>query len=342
MKVTRTVAVILAVAVAAPTWAEQASRRGASSSKSSNSDEKKSGGDSRPATSSSDHSSKRSGSGSDSRPSRPSSSGGTSVYVPSAPSRPLTDAERRHPRPGTGQAYDGRGGHYDGRGRGRVLVGHYGPHYHGRSYFAHSCYDHRTTFIYYDTPYYRHVYHYYDRDGAIRVLVDPAEAKVFVDGYYAGEADDFDGIFQRLYVSPGRHDITLKLEGYRTQRFRVYVPRGRTLKLHHDMVSGDGEVVADLTTDEDAGEETAGADDDGPAPEESDERGTIVLNVTPEDASVYVDGEFHGTGRNSESLILPAGRHQIEVVRPGFKTYEREVDVRPGRTLELEVDLRRS
>ena len=34
------------------------------------------------------------------------------------------------------------------------------------------------------------------------MLVDPAEARVYVDGYYAGTVDDFDGLFQRLNVSP--------------------------------------------------------------------------------------------------------------------------------------------
>ncbi len=68
--------------------------------------------------------------------------------------------------------------------------------------------------------------HYYvHRDiGSVRVLVDPSEARVYVDGYYAGTVDDFDGLFQRLNVSPGRHEITLKLEGYKTHRVKVYVP----------------------------------------------------------------------------------------------------------------------
>ena len=39
---------------------------------------------------------------------------------------------------------------------------------------------------------------------AIRLLVKPTEAKVYIDGYYAGIVDDFDGIFQHLNVPAGQ------------------------------------------------------------------------------------------------------------------------------------------
>ena len=40
--------------------------------------------------------------------------------------------------------------------------------------------------------------------GAIRLKVKPREAQVYVDGYYAGNVDDFDGVFQRLHLGTGR------------------------------------------------------------------------------------------------------------------------------------------
>ena len=42
------------------------------------------------------------------------------------------------------------------------------------------------------------------------------QAEVFVDGYRAGIVDNFDGIFQRLHVRPGGHDLVVYLPGYRT------------------------------------------------------------------------------------------------------------------------------
>ena len=69
----------------------------------------------------------------------------------------------------------------------------------------------------------------------LRVEVTPRQAEVYVDGYDAGPADDFDGIFKRLHTTPGGHSITLHLEGYRTVTQSVYVPPGTTFKLRDTM-----------------------------------------------------------------------------------------------------------
>ncbi len=61
--------------------------------------------------------------------------------------------------------------------------------------------------------------------------------------------------------------------------------------------------------------------------------------MRPDDASVYVDGAFRGSAREASSLKLAPGRHRIEIVRPGFRTLEREVDVVPGETTDLAVEL---
>jgi hypothetical protein len=69
--------------------------------------------------------------------------------------------------------------------------------------------------------------------------------------------------------------------------------------------------------------------------------GALRLEVQPADASVYVDGDFKGSARQLRALTLPAGRHRVEIVRPGFRTVEREVEIRPGRTTDLDVNLDR-
>src|SRR5262245_66670966 len=58
---------------------------------------------------------------------------------------------------------------------------------------------------------------------SLRVQVTPRDTEVFIDNYYAGGVDDFDGLFQRLHVDPGAHDITLWRQGYRTVRQRIYI-----------------------------------------------------------------------------------------------------------------------
>ncbi len=280
-----------------------------------------------------------------------SSSSGGAYHAPSA-------AERRHPRAGTGSG--GGGGYYPGYpgyGYPGWGGGWYYPGY-GGYWWPYGYYGWYGGFGYggWGYPGYGGGAVYYSggsgssREGAsLRVLVDPAEARVYVDGYYAGVVDDFDGLLQRLHLSPGRHDVTLKLEGYKTHRLRVYVGPDATLKLHHEMQKGTGESFEDLTGGaplperETRREREDDEDDDAPAAgnEPSGEFGKLELTVEPEDASVYVDGAFRGTGREAASLRLAPGRHRIEVVRPGFRTAENDIEVPAGETTRIRVILDR-
>jgi len=54
---------------------------------------------------------------------------------------------------------------------------------------------------------YRPGYYYGARWSAARIEIKPREAQVFLDGYYVGIVDQFDGIFQRLDVPVGEHDL---------------------------------------------------------------------------------------------------------------------------------------
>ena len=118
-------------------------------------------------------------------------------------------AAARHPRPGTGHGY--HGGYYGHRYP--YYGGYYGyPYYYG--YYGYPYWGWGFGLGWYDGYYARPYYPYQDYDdayGQLRILVEPSKARVYVDGYFAGEVDEFDGMFQRLNVAPGRHEITLKL-----------------------------------------------------------------------------------------------------------------------------------
>ena len=57
----------------------------------------------------------------------------------------------------------------------------------------------------------------------------PRDASVFVDGYFAGQVDDFDGVFQRLHLEPGPHRIEVRADGYEPLTFEVRIPPDRTV-----------------------------------------------------------------------------------------------------------------
>jgi hypothetical protein len=68
-------------------------------------------------------------------------------------------------------------------------------------------------------------------DADLKVDVTPKEAVVYVDGYLAGIVDDFDGVFQRLRLEPGGHEIVVFKEGYRSLRQKLYLSPGGTRRL---------------------------------------------------------------------------------------------------------------
>jgi len=79
-------------------------------------------------------------------------------------------------------------------------------------------------------------YRFPGRRGAdVRVEGVPKQTEVFVDGYYAGTAGDFDGVFKHLRTTPGGHAITLYLDGYRTVTQDIYARPDSTLKMQSTM-----------------------------------------------------------------------------------------------------------
>ncbi len=71
--------------------------------------------------------------------------------------------------------------------------------------------------------------------GSLRLKVKPGHAQVFVDGYFVGTIDSFDGVFQRLNVEGGSHKIELRADGYETTQFDVMIIPGETITYKGDM-----------------------------------------------------------------------------------------------------------
>ena len=59
-------------------------------------------------------------------------------------------------------------------------------------------------------------YRYGYPTGQIRLQVRPRDAEVYVDGYYAGRVDDFDGYIQSLQIEEGPHTIEIVAPATRT------------------------------------------------------------------------------------------------------------------------------
>ena len=65
--------------------------------------------------------------------------------------------------------------------------------------------------------------------GGLRLEIKPKTAQVFVDGYYAGVVDDFNGHFQHLDLTAGGHRIEVRQPGFAPLSFRTYIQLGHTI-----------------------------------------------------------------------------------------------------------------
>jgi PEGA domain len=212
-----------------------------------------------------------------------------------------------------------------------------------------------------------------DAGASLRIEVKPKEAEVYVDGYYAGIVDDFDGTFQRLSVTPGEHNIELYLDGYRTVHQKVYVTPRKTFRLKYAMerlAAGEQPDPRPQPTPPPPGSQAAaprpgemppmpeppgrtpGRRPPLPSPPQPREPrggtqasgyGTLAIRVQPADAEVLIDGEkWRGPATEDRQLVVEVseGSHTVQISKAGYRTYVTDVQVRRGETSPLNVSLR--
>ncbi len=232
--------------------------------------------------------------------------------------------------------------------RGSVVIGaYYQPRYYSSFYspFYSRFYDPWSPYRYGGYSQYQYG-QFYGPESALRLQVSPRTTEVFVDGYYAGTVDDFDGIFQRLRLAAGEYEVTLYLPGHRTVTQQLLLQPGRTLRIKHVMVPL-------APTDPPEPRPVARApwpSPELPAPPASGRStdldvsfGEIAIRVQPADADVLIDGERWEGPANDEALVLQIapGPHRIEVRRDGYRGYTTQIDVRAGQTTPINVSLPR-
>jgi hypothetical protein len=190
-------------------------------------------------------------------------------------------------------------------------------------------------------------YAYYEPSAELRTQVAPRDAEVYVDGYLTGTVDNFDGIFQRLRVPLGEHEITIYQEGYRPIHQKMLFRPFESYTIRETMqplAPGDAPEPRPVPSER--------APSQGPPPRgrapvpapgaRSAERfGAVVVRVQPVDAEVFIDGERWETpaGENRLVVELSEGTHRVEIRKPGFKTYTSSVTIRSGETVSLNVSL---
>jgi hypothetical protein len=105
-----------------------------------------------------------------------------------------------------------------------IGLGYGYPYYssYGYPYYSYGYdYPYSTSYGYYGSGTY--VTSAYDVYGSVRLKVTPRHADVFVDGYYVGVVDDYDGVFQSLRLTAGPHQIEIAAPGFAPITFDVRI-----------------------------------------------------------------------------------------------------------------------
>ena len=249
------------------------------------------------------------------------------------------------PRPGNrATAGPRRGGRViTPRRGGGVISAYYRPLYY--SSFYNPFYDPWFPFrygVYSQYPYGQ----FYRPESALRLQVSPRTTEVFVDGYYAGIVDDFDGIFQRLRLASGEYEVTLYLPGHRTVTQQLLLQPDRTLRVKHVMVPlapTDLPEPRPVATGPQPSRELPAPAGSGSGADLDASFGAIAIRVQPADADVLIDGERWEGPADDEALVLQVapGSHRIEVRKDGYRGYTAQIDVRAGQTAPINISLPR-
>ena len=182
----------------------------------------------------------------------------------------------------------------------------------------------------------------------VETAVRPKRAEVRVDGEYVGEARDYNGRWDRLWLAPGAHVIEFALAGYQTLSRTMDLAPGAYLLLSDELQAGTGsdprssERAPPASTPSPVSPEARA--EERATPSTTTPRGLLRLSVSPHDAVVYLDGQFlaraEELARLRGALPLAEGPHTIEAVRPGYVSREESVVIAAGEpavvTLELE------
>ncbi len=134
----------------------------------------------------------------------------------------------------------------------------------------------------------------------LQVNTIPRGANVTVDGRYRGQTPI------TLALSPGvDYRIGLSKAGYGSARRQVRLA-----------AAASDAITVDLSA----------------------RTGRVTVNVSPADATIYVDGRARGNG--SATLNLSSAPHRIEVKKVGFESWSRAITPRPGYPQTLAARLR--
>lgn len=197
-------------------------------------------------------------------------------------------------------------------------------------------------------------YDTYGEYRSVRVIlkVEPDDARVLLNGRYIGEAYEFSTADSALRLSSRNNEVVIKKEGYIEELVDL-----------HEYSSRNITVRLTLRKEKGFARETKETEKEKPQPkpvprtvkekeidkaldeEEKIEKFKlikIIIEIEPEESSIYLNGKFWGISPAKgkiENLRLKPGKYTLEIVKPGYKLYKKELNLADQEEITLSIKL---
>lgn len=183
---------------------------------------------------------------------------------------------------------------------------------------------------------------------AIRIIleVDPDDAEVLLNGRYIGAAYEFSTPDSALRLRSRKNELIIKKKGYIEEVVDLRQFDSRKVTIHLTLKKERGYAKESV---EGKPEYTPRTVKEKKMPEIPKEESKIeskwvklVLVIEPEEASIYLNGKFWGISPAKgkiENLRLKPGEYTLEVVKPGYKPYKKQLELKDQEELKLSIKL---
>jgi len=172
----------------------------------------------------------------------------------------------------------------------------------------------------------------------VRLDVEPNDAQVYIDSFYTGVVDDFDGVFQHLALRAGPHLVEVRKTGFVSLAVELNLYPGESITYRRTMEPSGADAEPRVTVP------IAPAFEEGATPPTVDlPPGDVKFDVSPKDAEVYADGFYAGIVddfNGSQHLRLTPGHHHIELKMNGYEAVVVDVSIESGRSITYRATLK--
>ena len=181
------------------------------------------------------------------------------------------------------------------------------------------------------------------------LVIEPDDAKVLLNGRYIGDAYEFSTPESALRLSSRRNEIIIKKEGFIEEVVDLYEYTYRHITINRKLREDKG-FVREAKREKVKRAPTPKTVKEKVVPEEAEEEVKtakvelikLTLEIDPAESSIYLNGKFWGISPAKgkiENLRLKPGKYTLEIVKPGYQPYKKELNLKDQEELKLTIKL---